>query len=376
MAVYTIIPDGADFQDVADTLIANGGTGITSSQASSMYTNDAIKGDFSKKKPVILHHSYSDRYLPDRTTDWWKGPDGLCGFDLTNANCNGSVDNIRYKYDGDMNGWVYEPPTGGEYDPFRIADFAGYYPAASPFAYDFYVQNKISDSDTEVEAQVVFLNGGDYALSFSDFSPLAGYHFGIYIYGSNGALYLTANSPIGEGAERFKFNPNKLPVGEYTVYPFICSRKLEENESMSSGYVIYSLPKIQPINIEITSDAVLVKFLPSAQYSNGTGTGSNIDSVAVSLRITNDSGAPITFHENYVTLKYKLSGEVYTTRTIADITAPTGVSTHTLVTITGVPRAMRYNCKVLITLDNNNEKYAIAEFDPAPDTSNNQQQNV
>jgi hypothetical protein len=375
MAVHTIIPNGATFQDVADTLSANGGTGITSAQASSMFTTDAIKAAFSKKKPMLIHSRF-DKHFPDRTDEWWKGYNGLCGFDLTNANCNGLVDNIRHKYNGDMNGWVYEPPTGGESNPYRIADFAGYYPDASPFAYDFYVQNKISDSDTEVEAQVVFLNGGDYALSFSDFGPLAGYYFGIYLYGSNGALHLTASSPISEGAERFTFNPNKLPVGEYTVYPFICSRKLEENALPSSGDVIYSLPKIQPIGIEITSGAVLIKFLPSAQYSNGTGTGSDIDSVAVSLRITNDSGATITSRENYVTLKYKLNGEVYTTRKIADITAPAGVSYHNLVTITGVPRAMRNNCKVLITLDNNNEKYAITEFEPTPDTSNNQQQSV
>ena len=59
-----------------------------------------------KYKPVILAE-----YFPDRTKAWWKGADGFCGMNLSNARHAGSAENLWDalvgKIDGKMNGWEY-----------------------------------------------------------------------------------------------------------------------------------------------------------------------------------------------------------------------------------------------------------------------------
>lgn len=95
---------------------------------------------WSKKKPVHIEGA-----LFHTTDDWWKGTDGTCGIDYTNAIAT-SVDNIPGKYslipiggtDGltligeSTNGWNYNPPKGGAKSPYRLEDFNGYDHNAAP----------------------------------------------------------------------------------------------------------------------------------------------------------------------------------------------------------------------------------------------------
>ena len=126
MAVYAQIPEGCTYDDVVDTLAANGGTGMKSSDAASLFTKEALNnGIFSVRKPVRLQNN------PFPTGEYWRGTETEpCGFSIANARAT-SFQELVDKYDDDMNGWEYLAPRGddtptGSIEHYRIHDFAGF----------------------------------------------------------------------------------------------------------------------------------------------------------------------------------------------------------------------------------------------------------
>lgn len=98
--------------DIAKVLATN------NTNLSSLCTHQNIN-KYSKKKPVRYPN------IPSRNTDWWKSIDGDCGLDV-------QLNNYLDSYKNDT-AYAYKRPRGGTSEPYREADFDGYYHYAKPF---------------------------------------------------------------------------------------------------------------------------------------------------------------------------------------------------------------------------------------------------
>ena len=92
--------------------------GITSTGIIALCTSAAINPG-SKHKPVRLSTKF-----PDRTSEWWRGDDGRCGFDIPSTAISiSSLDEDAV--------WAYLRPRGSGYNEYhRQMDFDGYWHSA------------------------------------------------------------------------------------------------------------------------------------------------------------------------------------------------------------------------------------------------------
>lgn len=355
------------FDTVQDVLAAAGGTGMRDSDAGSLCTKEAVKGVFAKFKPT----RWADHF-PAPEDNHWKGVDGLCGFGLAGARAYG-FDELPSKYSNsdEMNGWEYLPPRGYDTyaEPYRIDDFRGHFPGAPALVNGFYIQPRISNKTTSVISQITLPIANQLSLTWADFEPLKNYYFGVLLYkDSSNYVRVTATTTLLQDGAQVEFNPMTISEGAYTAYPFICSAKHTQADGAVSGEVIYALPLVQPIAVEVVSEALNVEFIPAFQYRNGTGTG-KVDSVELALTINNKTGSVMTFTGNTATLKYRngnpeiISGNEKQ-MTLATFSAPAGISTVDLADFTSVHSEMRNNCEVVLSL--NNAQYEIKRA-PAAD---------
>lgn len=141
MAVFSIIPnENVNIQDIVDTLVHNGAVftyedidnngALTTLDLRQLFTKEANTKKWAKYKPVPYTKNFCqafDSTKPDYDANWYKGNNGLCGLKITNG--TGSTIYDRFK----SSKWEYDPPKGGESEPFRLSDFCGYYPDAVPF---------------------------------------------------------------------------------------------------------------------------------------------------------------------------------------------------------------------------------------------------
>lgn len=322
MSVLSIIPVTDIHEvDVRDTLNANGGN--ASDDWASLCGADGNANVWSKKKPVRLsaiacqdHTVGADNYY----AQWWRAYNQLCGFNLDNARVSG-WEALRGKFDGDMNGWVYERPIGGEASPYRITDFGGYYPAARPITHGFVAPSVVYRDDTTATAMMAMAIENEYSLTWGDFPSLSSYYFGVLLYRSaNDYRRVTAGRTLADNGAEVVFNPSRLTTGAtYTVYPFICSHAIGEDDVDPSGLIIYPCPVIQPTSLQVVSTDIII--YATAQKNNAAR--------SVSCEVYVTSGSTRTFTNNYVRV-YK-RGEIdaagYVETTLPNVTATSGVRT-------------------------------------------------
>lgn len=379
------------FNYVRDFLLEHGGTsdGSINANASRMITASMIKAVFAKFKPVFVPAGF-DKYSPDRTKAvngkyWWVSDSDFCGFNLNNAKA-GSFADLPNKYDGGMNGWVYEVPQGvtnGNGNPFRIDDFRGYNAYAPNIMQGFYVQPNVSNASTSVMSQIMIAGDNGDNITWKDFPTLKNYYFGVYLRKNDGtvAIRVTATANLensaGKGADDGTsfmpyFDASKLgKTGSYTAYPFICSRALTQADNSSNqGDVIYTLPIVQPVAVEITSDPVNFTFLPRFTYNNGAGTSGNVDSINLLMSVDKSSTGTENFTNVLVNIRYRnsdpssggTSGEMMGVKPNPDyFSVSQGFAKPVnLGTITGVSTKLRNNCKVYVSFkDSSGRTYEV-----------------
>lgn len=297
MAVKTKIGTSNIYDyDIDDTLNANGGS---VSDKEDKFKAKAKVNPWSKHKPVVLSKNACQDFSSSKAhyvSGWWKGDNKMCGFSLSSAKAT-SWTALIGKYDGVLNGWAYVSPY--EQDaPLRQNDFAGYYPAAQPIASGFYAPSSVTTDSTSAECQVVLPSSNSDSLSWSDFDTLKSYYFGILIYySSNDYMRVTATTTLGNGGGSVKFDPSKLTQDKtYTVYPFICSNKYAYDDLDSSGQVIYTMPNVEPAEMQVKKSNIIV--LVDATKNTSTS------SVAVTFRVTNNGSAK-TLNNNFIRLRFK-----------------------------------------------------------------------
>jgi hypothetical protein len=294
MAVYNIIPVSPIHEiDVRDTLNANGSS--VNDTWASLCGNPNNNGN-SKHKPVRLNVNFCQDHNPSGANyvkDWWKAIDGLCGFKLDKAKASGWSTLVTL-YDGGQNGWIYQPPQGGTAQPYRITDFAGYYPAARPLSHGFSAPATVYKTQISASAAMALPIESEHSLTWRDFDTLKNYYFGILLWRSaSDYRRVTASETLANDGATVTFNPSLLTSGAtYTVYPFICSVPYTSESANDKAMTIYTVPNVEPSLMEVKSSAVII--LPLAQKVNATKT------IEWSVKVTNSTASAITLSNNSV----------------------------------------------------------------------------
>lgn len=326
MSVKSILPTSNLYaHDIMDTLNANGGS-VSSWEG--MFKAAANIRPESKHKPVVLNETFVqdfDSSKPHHKKDWWKGTDGLCGFDLSSAKTSGFATLVGL-YNNGTNGWDYVPVYGKGI--LRQNDFAQYYPAAEPLVRAFNAPEQIFQT-TKGTAYITIPASNIYTLSWSDFPSLKDYYFGILLYRSSSDWQrVTSSTTIGNGGFSVEFDPAKLTVNKYTIYPFISKNKYtSQAQEATSGDVIYTLPNIKAteITVKSVSSELTILVITSRDVAN--------KSIVWSVAVTNNNDSAVQVNNNslkFQDVDYELEEETgnVTTVNLSDATVPANASSY------------------------------------------------
>lgn len=266
MAIYDVIPtSNVTFNDIRDTLNSQGGS-VNNNVASAFKTSSNINY-WSKKKPVhVFNTPFCQDFnpsAPNYKEGWWTSWDGNCGFVPKSV---ASYKNIPEAHDDGMNGWVYELPEGGERDPLRLGDFAGYYPKAIPIVTNFAVtpstvSNRVGNFNFGANC-LALVYPDDKQLTFADFPFLGEYYFGmVCVHDKQGLMYrATATTKVKDGGYIVQMNANGMVTGEYTCYPFLTQYQLTQSGSDMGGKC-YTLPNLKKQALSIVETQVFIRIV-------------------------------------------------------------------------------------------------------------------
>lgn len=310
---------------------------------------------WSRCKPVITS-------LTTDSADWWKSYNGNCGFV---PKIVAGYNNIPSAMDGGMNGWVYQPPTDGNYH--RTLFFDGYYHyARAPFR-DFSITPASIDNKSGSQfgaALIAYLPATDVLLdelTAKDFG-LAGYYFGVYAKQDNGAQArrATASIPIGGGGISVVINAYGMPTGTWTVYPFLAENPIGQNDADKINNY-YTIPNVAPAKLEIVSSltTLMIKSTPVDSMGYTTWT----------IRFTNGGYSTLNLTNNYIQFRFPKNdwtdpfqiGE--SQEKLEDFTLAAGASK----TITGtkyLSEELRSSCKIWVSLQSGNYRASTLVMQP------------
>lgn len=313
MAGLTQIPtSNIHFTDIRYTLNDNG----------SSCTNDVIS--FFDSRAVINVWSFRKPYSSN--ADMFK----LTDAQIRTINCGltpkqvSSYTSIPSYMDGNMNGWVYTRPSGGENSPYRVGDYAGYYPGASPMIRDLQVPSTVSNQfSNTISVSAIVIQQDGKNVSLKDLGTLADAYPAIYIKQASGSesRQYTGSSKISEsGTFDVSFDASKLTVtGDWYVYPYL-----------AVGSRCYTVPNLTMKTINVVSSL----------FSIGVRAQWNPSMTAINYTITvkNNSSA-MTWTNNIWRLRFQ--GKKFTDTMVAGeemqgtLTSPQTIAGNTTTTITG-----------------------------------------
>ena len=254
MAVLSKIPrTDVSVADIRDTLNANGGS--VTNVVGTFFSSAANINIWARQKPI---HWKSDTSNNDGAGD------GNYGFTPATA---ASIASLKSLYSNELNGWVFNPPTGGSSSPFRLGDFRNYNPSARESS--FGVSTPITTSLTARVYAPIIESDDRSTLLLSDFDAIKNGYFGIALFRKdNGNLtYWQTNTEKGTLSVTINTTFTQM---EYIAMPFISSVPYTLNETFKSA-IYYSIPIGSLTLVSATSIA--------AQYKlsiKGEKTGGNI----------------------------------------------------------------------------------------------------
>lgn len=247
---------------------------------------------WAKYKPVVWAKWSIDR---DVLTTWWKGQAENCGI----IPCSVShYSNIIEKMDGDMNGWVYDAPKGGENSPFRLLDFDGYNHEARCPVGGFTTQGSIDPGSTAI-GQVEEMISQDDELTLADinYQGIASSYFGIMIVrGGSVVKRATGTIPISDGGYSAQVSTTGLAEGEYLVYPFLCTTKQTDGASDVAG-TYFTVPGTSAATLRI-EDAISILVYAKYTYTGKTRTG-----ITYSTSVRYNRAGTLSLTNNYVRVR-------------------------------------------------------------------------
>lgn len=269
---------------------------------------------WSKYKPV----KWANQIAVHTNSKWWKAEDGKCGIDFTNAQAS-SYSGIIAKFTSDgLNGWKYNPPTGGTY-PYRLLDFENYLHTAEPMIGGIYVPEKVAVGGTlgvSYDYNVAETEDGVPAsLTFDDIDMddgsgnkvhLSSYKFGIIVTDSSGNYKGRVLNGTGGVVE---YDVTGLYEGSsYKVYPVLSQKSMGQYDNDVTN-VMYTLPNVTPKTFKVVSKAeaqgLIIEL--TAEYAYTSGKASSVKWI---LNVTNTNpNSSKTFSSNIIQCKFTTSSE-------------------------------------------------------------------
>lgn len=314
MAVHTIIPNSnVLLADIRDTLNNHG----------SSCTNDVIS--FFDSRAVINQWSFFKPYSGGGDT--FKLTDEQiralrCGFSPYYFSAYTSLPSY---IDGNMNGWVYNRPFGDANSPYRVGDYVGYFPKATPMIQNFYVPSRVSKGETSSVSATAIVNSSQdkKSVSLADLGDLANYYAAVYVKQSSGSQYRKyVGSQISSGAFSVDIPITDLNTGDWEVYPFIVA-----DENTNAGYTLPNVNK-SVMSIITTNFNIGVR---AERATDGT------QSVDYTITITNSSSA-VTWTNNTWRLRFfgkDFSDSMQQYEMSGNLDSPISIPSNSTKTITG-----------------------------------------
>lgn len=246
---------------------------------------------WSKKKPVILNNP-----APNRNSEWWQGSTGNCGLTpylITNYT---KIPDAYKLNDNNMNGWIYNPPTGGSVAPYRLADFGGYDHNANPPLRNFTAPTRAALNGSGFYCSCMLQMQNETSLTFADFnSGLRDYYFGAYITNGSMAQIATSESTLANGASTVQFKMTGFSTGTWTAYPFLAQNQIVQNTGMSAN-IFYSVPCVSTTTINIISSLITITVTATANKS--------LRSISYKVVVNNLDSTSRQLTNNYVYLRF------------------------------------------------------------------------
>lgn len=343
--------------DISDFLAQNGGAGVTDADAASMMSAEANINGESKRKPIRLAN-----YSPDYNGNWWKGEDGWCGFNVSEAKYIGTAEglweSLSGKIDGNMNGWVYELPRGvtdEHNEPLRIRDFEGYYPDAKMIP-SYTIEKKVSNLMGGKMTAAIPMSFDSNTLALTDFGKedadgpaLNGYYVGVIITKGTNMKAYTANEPISETTQ-VVVPTEGMAEGEWQAFMFLSKNKIRSERDHGELNTFYTIPHtaINTINISGVMQVAIEVIANRIESNIG---------VKVDIKITNLTQSAVRFKTNTVQLRFADSDIKDNIRVeeksqlLQDFTVNAGAYYETSVSFTELDIFLYRNCKVWLTLN-------------------------
>ena len=208
-----------------------GALAVSSNDVSYLCSNQHGQIDmWSRMKPTHI----LDTPFPDRTQEWWRGTLNDCGIIVLQVVSYNQIKNIVDNPDI-LNGWTYRPPQGGASSPYRLADFGGYEPNATPPISNFTVTPEIMEGGTIIGTCMMNSTPSSNtpgSLSISDINcggkKLSECHMGLVIYDESGNIrgHVVSNGLTAE------FNVSGLKNDtQYWAYPFVAHTPMPQGSS-------------------------------------------------------------------------------------------------------------------------------------------------
>lgn len=275
-------------------------------------TNEIIS--FFDSRAVINQWSFRKPYATD--LDMAKLSDSQirsinCGFDINGARM-GSYTQLPTKMDGNMNGWVYTRPSGGQYSPYRVGDYVGYDTDAPPMIQGFYVPSEVPKAGTTtVYATAVITKSTGTNVTIGDIGGLSEYKPAVYLVSGSYSRMYESSSSIASGGFSVPINIADMTQGTWTAYPFL-----------KSGSTYYTIPNVESKTLKITASSFTVNLRATRSTSAQT--------VNWTLTIKNDSSA-VTWTNN----NWSLTSKTAPSNTMSGAIGNISVKANTTTTVTG-----------------------------------------
>lgn len=231
---------------------------------------------------------------------WWRG-DGHCGLSFT---AYSSLNVFLPLLKAGSLDWTYTRPSGGDADPFRIKDFAGYFHYALPPVGELgmgddatiYIQNVSQGVEAVFSFEVP--SAGSENLTLANFShkgvSLSQFYFGVCLWKGNYTIVVTGTTRIGDaGDATARVVLGYSDRGDWNLIPFLSDRRINRDAMYEEGvYISAGVTKVYHIHL-VPSGSIdphsLYSFLSTGSWRNGN------TKVAVSMDVVLKAERSYTF---------------------------------------------------------------------------------
>lgn len=254
MAIKIPLPTAnLTFDDIRDTL--NSGGGSVDNTTASAFKSTAKINVFSKRKPVVNPLTFCqdfDSTKPNYYATWWLGISGNAGLNIPAF----GLSNLPTVIDGELNGWSYSLPQGGENAPLRLGDFCGYDAKAKAPIEGFTVPDKVGKDSTFTVSVIVYPpESYSTSLTLNDLPKLKNYYLGVYVTDGTNRDWGTSDTKVGDGAYSVTLSPTAWPTGtNWKAYLFLCEGKIAQGGQLAGP--VYTIPYTKEQSFEVVNSTV------------------------------------------------------------------------------------------------------------------------